>query len=130
MKIGFIGCGNMATAMIRGILDSKKVTAGEMIASAKSDATREKISRELGICVAGTNSEVVDFADVIFLAATVLRRSNCRDQRRDPAGSDYSDDCTGQDPSLVGRAAGRGQKDHPHHAEYTCHGQRRHDGNV
>ena len=58
----------MATAMIRGILDSKEVTAGEMIASAKSDATREKISRELGICVAGTNSEVVDFADVIFLA--------------------------------------------------------------
>lgn len=68
MKIGFVGCGNMAKAMIRGILDSKRVTAGEIIASAKSDTTREKISRELGICVAQTNSEVVDFSDVVFLA--------------------------------------------------------------
>ena len=58
----------MAKAMIRGILDSKRVTAGEIIASAKSDTTREKISRELGICVAQTNSEVVDFSDVVFLA--------------------------------------------------------------
>ena len=68
MKIGFIGCGNMATAMIKGILDSGKVTAEQMIASAKSDQTREKISSELGIAAAKTNVEVVDFADVVFLA--------------------------------------------------------------
>ena len=46
MKIGFIGCGNMATAMIKGILDSKKVAADAIIASAKSDRTREKIKNE------------------------------------------------------------------------------------
>ena len=68
MRIGFIGCGNMATAMIKGILDSGKVTAEQMIASAKSDQTREKISSKLGIVVAKTNVEVVDFADVVFLA--------------------------------------------------------------
>lgn len=68
MKIGFIGCGNMATAMIKGILDSKIVTPEEVIASAKSDKTREKISQELGITAAQSNLEVVKFSDVVFLA--------------------------------------------------------------
>lgn len=68
MKIGFIGCGNMATAMIKGILDSKKVSAEDIIASAKSAGTKEKIQRELGICLAENNSGVVESADVVFLA--------------------------------------------------------------
>lgn len=68
MKIGFIGCGNMATAMIRGILDSKKVTAQDVIASAKTEKTREKIKGELGIQAAKDNVDVVKFADVVFLA--------------------------------------------------------------
>ena len=68
MKIGFIGCGNMATAMLKGILKSGEVKNGDMIASAKSDKTREKIEKELGIQKADTNAQVVDFADVVFLA--------------------------------------------------------------
>ncbi len=40
MKIGFIGCGNMATAMLKGILKSGEVAATDMIASAKSDKTQ------------------------------------------------------------------------------------------
>ena len=40
MKIGFIGCGNMATAMLKGILKSGEVKAAEMIAASKSDRTR------------------------------------------------------------------------------------------
>lgn len=68
MKIGFIGCGNMATAMLKGILKSGDVKNADMIASAKSDKTREKIEKELGIQKADTNAQVVDFADVVFLA--------------------------------------------------------------
>ena len=68
MKIGFIGCGNMATAMLKGILKSGEVKNADMIASAKSDKTREKIEKELGIQKADTNAQVVDFADVVFLA--------------------------------------------------------------
>ena len=68
MRLGFIGCGNMATAMIKGIMDSKKVMAEEIIASAKSVRTKEKIKSELGICVAQKNVDVVKNADVIFLA--------------------------------------------------------------
>ena len=47
MKIGFIGCGNMATAMLKGILKSGEVAATDMIASAKSDKTRKRSSRNL-----------------------------------------------------------------------------------
>ena len=40
----------------------------DIIASAKSDKTREKIEKELGIKKADTNAQVVEFADVVFLA--------------------------------------------------------------
>ena len=68
MRIGFIGCGNMATAMIKGILDSQKVKTEDVIASAKSEKTREKIKTELGIDAARKNKEVVEFSDILFLA--------------------------------------------------------------
>ena len=68
MRIGFIGCGNMATAMIKGILDSQKVKTEDVIASAKSEKTREKIKAELGINAARKNKEVVEFSDILFLA--------------------------------------------------------------
>ncbi len=68
MRIGFIGCGNMATAMIKGILDSQKVKTEDVIASAKSEKTREKIKTELGINAALRNKEVAEFSDILFLA--------------------------------------------------------------
>ena len=68
MKIGVIGCGNMATAILNGILKNGEVAATDIIASAKSDKTREKIEKELGIKKADTNAQVVEFADVVFLA--------------------------------------------------------------
>ncbi|MDO4634233.1 MAG: pyrroline-5-carboxylate reductase [Eubacteriales bacterium] len=68
MRIGFIGCGNMATAMISGILDAKLAQNEELTASAHSDATRQKIREELKITAARHNSEVAEFADILFLA--------------------------------------------------------------
>lgn len=67
MKIGFIGCGNMATAMIGGILGKQLVSAGDILASAKSEKTKEKIERELGIRAAD-NCGVAAEADVLVLA--------------------------------------------------------------
>ncbi len=68
MKIGFIGCGNMAGAMINGILAGKKVSGEEVMASAKTDATRQKIREQIGILAAKSNCEVAEFADIVFLA--------------------------------------------------------------
>ena len=67
MKIGFIGCGNMASAMIRGILESGAAARTEVMASAKSPETRKKITDDLNI-MPGSNTEVAEFADILFLA--------------------------------------------------------------
>ncbi len=83
MKVGFIGCGNMAKAMIHGMLGSKKVQPQEMIASAKSEKTREAISSQIGIRAAKTNTEVLEFADIVFSGGqTAVSGSGAyRDQR-------------------------------------------------
>ena len=42
MKVGFIGAGNMASAMIGGIINSKLLSPSNIIASAKTDKTLAK----------------------------------------------------------------------------------------
>ncbi len=68
MKIGFIGCGNMATAMINGILESGAALPEDIMASARTLETKKKIKEILGIQYGETNADVARFADVIFLA--------------------------------------------------------------
>lgn len=68
MKIGFIGCGNMGTAMLQGILGTGMASAQELTASAKSEATRDKIKHTLQVHLSLSNQEVIDFADIVFLA--------------------------------------------------------------
>lgn len=67
-KIGFIGCGNMAKAMIGGIIASGLVEAGHIIASdgylPSLEAAREKYS----ILISQDNKEVALKSDILFLA--------------------------------------------------------------
>lgn len=68
MKIGFIGCGNMGKAMIKGILNSQKCKAADIAASAKTQKSREKNEKELGIDMYDDNRIVAQISDIIFLA--------------------------------------------------------------
>lgn len=68
MKLGFVGLGNMASAIIGGIMNQKLLTADQIIGSDLSPEGRERTSRELGIAVTADNKEVVEKAEVIFLA--------------------------------------------------------------
>lgn len=68
MKIGFIGLGNMATAMIGGILREKKVEACDIIGSAKTEATINSVKTRFNITAVGNNREVAEQADILFLA--------------------------------------------------------------
>lgn len=68
MKIGFIGCGNMASAMIGGIIKNQVTAPADILASAKTAASREKKKEELGIALTADNREVAGFADVLILA--------------------------------------------------------------
>lgn len=68
MKIGFIGMGNMAGAMISGMLQKGLASPKDLIGSAKTQKTLEKMQQTYGICVTADNREVAAAADVLFLA--------------------------------------------------------------
>lgn len=68
MKIGFIGCGNMGGAMMKGMLDAKKCAKEDMITSDKSEAALLSKKESLGINTTTDNKEVAKFSDVLFLA--------------------------------------------------------------
>lgn len=68
MKIGFIGLGNMASAMIGGILGAGICGAGDIIGSSKTTKTAAKIAEKYGITACTDNRETARCADVIVLA--------------------------------------------------------------
>lgn len=68
MKLGFIGCGNMAKAMIAGIIGNGICKAEEIIGTTKSEKSREQVKAEFGVQMADKNIEVAKAADVIVLA--------------------------------------------------------------
>ena len=67
MRLGFIGAGNMAQAMIGGILAKEIVKKEDIIASAATQNTIDKVAKEFGINVTLDNREVAK-ADIVFLA--------------------------------------------------------------
>ncbi|MEG0308798.1 MAG: pyrroline-5-carboxylate reductase [Clostridium sp.] len=68
MKLGFIGCGNMAKAMIGGIIGSGIIPAEEIIASDAYAIGLQNTKGELGINITSDNSEVAVVSQVVVLA--------------------------------------------------------------
>lgn len=68
MKIGFIGLGNMAKAIIGGMLNEGIIEAKDIIGSAKTEATLERMKKEYDINVTKSNADVAAEADVLILA--------------------------------------------------------------
>ena len=67
-KIGFIGCGNMGTAILQGILDSGKCGAADVIVSTKSEESARAKREKYGIDTTTDNCVVAREADILFLA--------------------------------------------------------------
>ncbi len=68
MKLGFIGCGNMATAMMKGIIGNGIASPEEIIGSDVSEAGLLKAKDTLGIQVTGDNREVASAAEILVLS--------------------------------------------------------------
>ena len=68
MKIGFIGCGNMGSAMIGGILRQGIFSKDEIIVSNLTEEGRERSKKNLGVVTTLDNNEVVRSAKTIVLA--------------------------------------------------------------
>ncbi|CEO25869.1 MAG: pyrroline-5-carboxylate reductase [Paraclostridium sordellii] len=67
-KIGFIGAGNMAKAMIGGIVKSSLVDANKVTASDLNENALENAKKEYGINVTTDSKEVVKNSDIVVVA--------------------------------------------------------------
>ena len=66
-KVGFIGAGMMASAMIKGFAKAK-ILEHPVVASDIDAAAEQRITQELASTYMRTNAEVVSACDVVFLA--------------------------------------------------------------
>lgn len=68
LKIGFIGAGNMAHAMIKGMVQSGKVNPGKIYVSSRTSQKPQKLRELYNIQVCEQNEEIVETCDVVILA--------------------------------------------------------------
>ncbi|MDO5135371.1 MAG: pyrroline-5-carboxylate reductase [Eubacteriales bacterium] len=68
MKIGFIGCGNMASAMIRGILKKRLFSPEDIIVSNLTPEGSRRSRETLGVQTTLDNRQVVLSAEKVVLA--------------------------------------------------------------
>src|SRR5574344_249559 len=68
LKIGFIGCGKMASAIISGVIKSNFINKENIMASEISEEIAEKSAERTGIKVFTDNKFVTENSDIIFIA--------------------------------------------------------------
>lgn len=68
MKLGFIGAGNMAAAIMGGILREKLCRGEDILASRRSEEALNALRERYGIQITTVNTRVAEWAEVLFLA--------------------------------------------------------------
>ena len=68
LRVGFVGAGMMAGAMIRGLVTSSTCSADNMIASDAYRPCLDTLAADLKMKVTDENTEVANSADVVFIA--------------------------------------------------------------
>ena len=67
MKIGFIGGGIMAEAIIRGVLNQKNISSSDFLISELVESRRNFLKDTYKINVTSNNTELIEKSDVIIL---------------------------------------------------------------
>jgi len=83
LNIGFLGAGKMATALAKGFVRAEIVFPREIIASARSAATRKCFATETGAKPTSANSDVLKFANVIILGVKPVQVAELLSEQRD-----------------------------------------------
>jgi len=66
--VGFIGCGNMGSAMIRGMINSKVIVPENMFVNDRNLKKMKSLEKDLGVTIETSLDILVKKSDVIFLA--------------------------------------------------------------
>src|SRR3990167_9130320 len=72
VRISFLGAGNMAEAMIKGVLSAGLFKPGDLLASDASDARLRLIHQKYGIRTTHSNREAVHAGEIILLGVKPL----------------------------------------------------------
>lgn len=67
VKVGFIGAGNMSSALIKGLL-ANGVASGNILVSDSHEEKTQALSQDSGVVVCADNETLVNQADVVVLA--------------------------------------------------------------
>ena len=68
MNIGFIGAGNMAEALIKGILGAQLYQPSQVYISDPAEDRRSSLKKQYGISTIAHNRDLVATADTVVLA--------------------------------------------------------------
>lgn len=109
MVIGFIGLGNMASAMIGGMLEKGLVQPSNVIGSDKSEEMAERAQNKYGITTTPDNEEVAKEADILFLAVKPIAFPEVIEEIKDVVRSDtiVVSIAAGRDLTYLGEAFNR-----------------------
>ena len=67
-KVGFIGCGNMGSSMVGGLIKSGFLKAEDIIVSTKTEASSKKLSNEFNLATTLDSKVVAKESETIILA--------------------------------------------------------------
>lgn len=81
-KVAFIGAGNMAQAMIGGIIRNGLLSPQEIIATAASQQTIDKVAAEYGVSVTLDNRQAAE-AEIVVLAVKPIYYEKLIDEIKD-----------------------------------------------
>ncbi|MTV82350.1 pyrroline-5-carboxylate reductase [Secundilactobacillus folii] len=70
MKVGFIGVGGMAQAIIHGLLSQTKIAPADILIHSAHTSTYEPFAKENGVTAMASNVEVARSSDIVVLAVT------------------------------------------------------------
>ena len=101
MKIGFIGCGNMGSAMIGGILRQGIFSKEDIIVSNLTPEGKARSEKNLGVVTTLDNKEVVRSAKTVVLAVKPQFYEEVLDEVHDSLTEDRH--CPRQNPCMAGR---------------------------
>lgn len=68
MKIGFIGMGNMAAAIVQGIVGKGAISGSSVLAYDHHPEKLQAMADECGIGICGSEEELIDAADAVVIA--------------------------------------------------------------